>query len=206
MGTKIMTDADNALVQRIRSGDADALAEYIDERRPQLISFIERNLSDAMRRKVEPDDLLQEVSVDCVRALSEIDLSEREPFSWLCHVAERRIIDAHRKFFGTQKRDAAREVPLGTPGGETGQAGIIDLLVASITSPSQAFSRDQKQIRMLAAIETLSQEHQEAIRMRYVEGLATKDIGERLGKTDVAVRVMLTRTIQKLQQMLVEPE
>jgi RNA polymerase sigma-70 factor (subfamily 1) len=201
-----MTDSDDALVERIRGGDADALAEYINERRPQLIAFIERNLSDAMRRKVEPDDLLQEVSVDCVRSIGDIDLSERDPFSWLCHVAERRIIDAHRKFFGTQKRDAGREVPLGTPGGETGQAAIIDLLVASITSPSQAFSRDQKQIRMLAAIETLSQESQEAIRMRYVEDLPTKEIAQRLDKSDVAVRVMLTRTIQKLQQMLVDPD
>ena len=57
---------------------------------------------------------------------------------------------------------------------------------------------------MLAAIQTLPTENQEAIRMRYFEGLPTKDIAERLGKSDVAVRVMLTRAIQKLQQMLVE--
>lgn len=201
-----MSDSDGALVGRIRSGDAEALAEYIDQRRPQLISFIERNLSDAMRRKVEPDDLLQEVSVDCIRSLGDVDLSERDPFGWLCQIAERRIIDAHRKFFGTQKRDAGREVPLGTPGGETGQAAIIDLLVASITSPSQAFSRNQREIKMLAAIETLPPEGQEAIRMRYVENLPTKEIADRLGKSDVAVRVMLTRTIQKLQQMLVDPK
>jgi RNA polymerase sigma-70 factor (ECF subfamily) len=201
-----MSDADEVLIERIRGGDADALAEYIDQRRPQLLAFIERNLSDAMRRKVEAEDLLQEVSVDCVRSLGDMDLSEREPFGWLCQVAERRIIDAHRKHFGTQKRDAAREVPLGTPGGVTGQAAVIDLLVASITSPSKAFSRDQKELRMLAAIDTLAQENQEAIRMRYVEGLPTKVIAERLGKSDAAVRVMLTRTIQKLQLLLVEDE
>ncbi len=159
-----------------------------------------------MRRKVEADDLLQEVSVDCVRSVGDVDLADRDPFGWLCQVAERRIIDAHRKHFGTQKRDAAREVPLGTPGGATGQAAIIDLLVASITSPSKAFSRGQRELKMLAAIDTLAQENQEAIRMRYVEGLATKDIAERLGKSDVAVRVMLTRTIQKLQQMLVDAD
>ena len=159
-----------------------------------------------MRSKIEAEDLLQEVSVDCCRSVGEVDLSQREPFGWLCHVAERRIIDAHRKHFGTQKRDAAREVPLGQQGGATGQAAIIDLLVASITSPSKAFSRDQNELRMLAAIDTLPQEQQEAIRMRYVEGLPTKDIAERLDKSDVSVRVMLTRTIQKLQQMLVDPE
>jgi RNA polymerase sigma-70 factor (ECF subfamily) len=35
-----------------------------------------------------------------------------------------------------------------------------------------------------------------------VDGLATKEIAERLGKSDVAVRVMLSRTVQKLQQLL----
>ncbi|MCG8583098.1 MAG: sigma-70 family RNA polymerase sigma factor [Pirellulales bacterium] len=196
---------DDRLVERIRGGDAEALAEYIDACRPRLFAFIERNLSDAMRRKIEADDLVQETAVDCVRSLADVDLTDRDPFGWLCQVAERRIIDAHRKHFGTQKRDAAREVPLGTPGGETGQAAVIDLLIASITSPSKAFSRDQKQIRMLAAIDTLPQQQQEALRMRYVEGLPTKDIAMRLKKSDVSVRVMLTRTIQKLQQMLAQP-
>lgn len=193
---------ETALIERIRSADKEAMAEYIELNRSRLMGFIERNLGDGLRRKVEPDDLFQEVSVDCVRALSDVELGDREPFSWMCQMAERRIIDAHRKFFGTQKRAADREVALGTPGGETGQAAIIDLLVASITSPSQAFSRDQREFRMLEAIRTLPQESQDAIRMRYVEGLATKDIAEQLGKSDVAVRVMLTRTIKKLQDML----
>jgi RNA polymerase sigma-70 factor (ECF subfamily) len=35
-----------------------------------------------------------------------------------------------------------------------------------------------------------------------VDGLPTKEIAERLGKSDVAVRVLLSRTVQKLQQLL----
>jgi hypothetical protein len=37
---------------------------------------------------------------------------------------------------------------------------------------------------------------------RYVDGLTTKDSAGRIGKSDVAVRVMLSRTVQKLQQRL----
>jgi len=47
----------------------------------------------------------------------------------------------------------------------------------------------------------LPPEQREAIRMRYVEGLATKAIAARLGRSDVSVRVMLSRTIQKLQEL-----
>jgi DNA-directed RNA polymerase specialized sigma24 family protein len=35
-----------------------------------------------------------------------------------------------------------------------------------------------------------------------VDGLTTKDSAGRIGKSDVAVRVMLSRTVQKLQQRL----
>ena len=197
-----MSKLDEIELTKIRTGDHDAFANYMESRRLQLLAYIERNLSDGLRKKVDAEDLYQEVSVDCFRSLAEVDLSEREPFSWMCQVAERKIIDAHRKFFGTQKRAADREVPLGTPGGEPGQAAVIDLLIASITSPSKAFSRNQKQIRMLSAIDSLSKESQDILRMRFAEELPTKIIAERMGKSDVAVRVLVTRTIKKLQQLL----
>ena len=122
-------------------------------------------------------------------------------FGWLCQIAERRIIDAHRKYIVSQKRDAGREVPIHAPP-DTSRGGLVDLLVASMTTASQAFSRDQKQMRLLAALDQLPGEQREALRLRYVDGLPSKDIAERLGKSDGAVRVMLTRSLSKLQQIL----
>ena len=174
-------------------------------RQPQLMAFIDRRLGAALRRKIEPEDLFQEVSAESLRSLGEVDLKERDPFNWLCQVAERRIIDAHRRFFGSQKRDAGREVSLNAGGGgstSTSRPGLINLLVASMTSASAAFSRDQKQMRLLAALEKLPEEHREALRLRYLENMPSKEIAERLGKTDGAVRVMLTRSLAKLQQIL----
>jgi len=190
------------LEDRIRKGDAAALAQYIEASRGKLLAFIERQLGPALRRKIEPDDIYQEVSVACVRSLAEVDLAQRELFAWLCQVAERRIIDAHRKFFGTQKRAAGREVPLEVLGTATNPIGLIDLLVASLTTPSEAFSRDQREVQLLTAMKTLPDEAQEALRLRYVEGLPSKEIAERLQKTDGAVRVLLTRSLKKLGDLL----
>lgn len=193
---------DGPLLARVRSGDATALAEYLEKRRPQLLAFIQKNLSDAMRRKVDPEDLAQEVHMECVRALPDVEIGARDPFNWACQIAERRIIDAHRHFFGAQKRDAARERPLGNAGGGTQQAGLINMLVASMTSPSQAFSRGQKEFRLLQAIQTLPQEQQDALRMRYVENLPSKEIARELDKSDVSIRVMLSRSLNKLRDIL----
>ena len=189
------------LEARVRAKDSTALVEFLEHRRPQLMAYLERNLGAALRTKIDADDLYQEVSIECLRSLSEVDLADHDPFTWLCQVAQRRIIDAHRKFFATQKRAAQREVSLGS-GSDTSQAGLINLIAASITTPSQAFSRGQREFRLLEAIDTLGDEARQAIQLRYAQGLATKDIAERLGKSDGAIRVLLTRTLKKLQDLL----
>jgi len=197
-----MFDPNDPLIVRVRQHDAAALGEFMTARRPQLLAYIEHQLGPALRRKVEPEDMLQEVSMEAVRSHAGVDLSERDPFGWLCQIAERRIIDAHRKFFGAQKRDAGREVGLGTPGGDTRHAAVIDMLAASMTTASKAFSRSQREIQLLSALGTLPEDQREALRLRYLEGLPSKAIAERLGKTDGAVRVMLTRSLNRLQQIL----
>ncbi|MCA9153752.1 MAG: sigma-70 family RNA polymerase sigma factor [Pirellulaceae bacterium] len=185
--------------------DAESLAAYIEQHRPQLMAFIERQLGTALRRKVEPDDIYQEVCTDAVRSVDEMDLSQREPFSWLCQLAERRIIDAHRRYFGAQKRDAGREVALNADaGGGTRGGGLINMLVNSMTTPSAAFSRNARESQLQQAIATLPEEQATALRLRYVDGLPTKQVAMQLGKSDVATRVLLTRTLKKLQTMLRE--
>ena len=48
---------------------------------------------------------------------------------------------------------------------------------------------------MYAGLAELPEEQREALRLRYLEGLPSKEIAARLGKTDGAVRVMLTRAL-----------
>lgn len=169
------------------------------------MAFIERQLGAALRRKVEPEDVYQETSAEAVRALPTANLGDRDPFSWLCQIAERRIIDLHRRHFGAQKRDAGREVPLGSGGNsDLEPAGLINLLVASMTTPTQAFSRNAREERLLAALAQLPAEQRSALHFRYIENLPSKQIAQRLQKSDAAIRVMLTRSLKKLQELLGE--
>jgi RNA polymerase sigma-70 factor (ECF subfamily) len=193
---------EDELAGRLIARDGAALGEFLQLKRAPLLAFIKRQLGSALRRRVEPDDVFQETSAEAVRALPGADLSQRDPFGWLCQIAERRIIDLHRRHFGAQKRDAGREVPLGTPGGDTHSPGLVNLLVMTMTTPSQAFSRNARQARLADAIAQLPTEQREALRMRYVENRPSKEIAKKLGKTDAAVRVMLTRSLKKLQELL----
>ena len=188
--------------KRLKDGDRDALVEFIQNNHSALLAFINKRVGKHLLRKLEADDILQEVSVEALRAFDKIEIGDRDPLNWLFHIGERKIIDAHRRFFTSQKRDATREAAIG--GGEGSQAGIAlgNLLAASMTTPSQAFSRDQKQLQMLAALDTLPEEQREALRLRYLIGLPSKEIAQKLGKSDGAVRVMLSRGLSRLQQLL----
>lgn len=194
--------SDDELIERIKSGDREALGEFIELRMPQLTAFIEKRMSDRLRSKVEPADILQELTVAALTALDDVELGDRDPFGWLCQQAERRIIDAHRHHFGAQKRAAHGEVGLHAPVGGQEQGQLVDLISASLTSPSGAFSRQQKEFHMLEALASLPEDAREALRLRYLEGLPSKEIAERLGKTDGATRVLLTRSLNKLQEIL----
>lgn len=200
-----MSDISPELMLRVRGGEPTAVAELAEARRPQLLVYVARQLGYALRAKVEPDDIVQDAVIRAVRHPHLFTAAERDPFGVLCHLAQEAIVDAHRRYIDAQKRDAGREVPLqGGSSNSTEGGGLLGLLVASITTPSKAFSRDEKEIRMWEALGTLPEEQREALRLRYVDGLPTKDIAAKLRKTDGAVRVMLTRSLDKLQQILGE--
>jgi RNA polymerase sigma-70 factor (ECF subfamily) len=193
---------ESTLIDRVRAHEPEALAEYLQQHRRPLLAFIERQLGAGLRRKLEADDIAQEVCAEAVRSLKQIEFGDRDPFSWLCQITERKIIDAHRRFFEAQKRDAGREVSIGPSRDDTQHGGLMHLLVASMTTASQMFSRNAKEARMQEAILQLPDDQREALRLRYVENLPSKEIAERLGKSDAAIRVMLTRSLKKLQQIL----
>ncbi|MCA9140668.1 MAG: sigma-70 family RNA polymerase sigma factor [Planctomycetales bacterium] len=197
--------SDDQLIDRIKSNDAGALAEYIQRHQSQLSGFVRSITGEHLLALVEVDDLVQEVSTAALSSLESAPLDEYSPMAWLQQLARRRVVDAHRFHFDAKRRDANRQqsINAGSGGGSGDSApGLEQLLAASMTSPSAAFSRDVRMMRMQEAMQTLGEEQQQAIRMRYAEGMPTKQIAEKLGKTDVSIRVLLSRSMRQLEKIL----
>lgn len=197
--------SDSSLLDRIKQKDATALAEYIQQNLNQLAGFVRSITGEHLLAVVEVDDLVQEISTAALSGLDTAPLDEYSPMDWLQQLARRRVVDAHRFHFDAKRRDANRQQSLNAAGGGSSAdsaPGLERLLAASMTSPSAAFSRDVRMMRMQEAVETLGEEQKQAIRMRYAEGLPTKKIAEKLGKTDVAVRVLLSRSMRQLEKIL----
>ena len=196
----------DALTQRLQAQDPTALGPFIKLHEARLLRFIEGKLGTGVRRKVEAEDLLQEVAATAVDALPRYEMGDRDPYGWLCQLAERRIIDTHRRF-AAARRDQDRETSGNAPAQDASrQMGLIDVLVASLTSPSKVLSRNWRIDRMRQALDELKPDQREAITLRYLKGCSNDEIAERLGRTNGAVRVLLTRSLGKLGDLMAASE
>ncbi|MCA9081664.1 MAG: hypothetical protein KDA58_13965, partial [Planctomycetaceae bacterium] len=61
------SSAHDPLLDRVRQGDAAAFAEYLDRERERLTKYTATRLGASLRGKLEPADIVQEVSLDAIR-------------------------------------------------------------------------------------------------------------------------------------------
>jgi len=199
------SDRETLLISRIRTGDREALGDLLQDQRDSLLAFLKHITGAHLLRVVTLEDLYQEVATSAITALEKIANPTLDPDSWLRQLCRRRVADAHRFHFGAERRAANRVQGMGGHGDQS-ELGLEQLLIASITSPSAVVSRDMRMARAAAAIASLGQETAEVIRLRYVEGLGTKEIAEKLGKSDVSIRVLLSRSMSKLSELLADKD
>lgn len=200
-----MSDSElNALANRVREGSTEALGEYLNAVKSRLLGLLHHLTSDQLRRVIETEDLFQEIARTAIASLAKIPRENLDIDAWLDRLARRRVVDAHREQFGAAKRAQGRNQMFSQMGSDDSDGGgnFEQMLIASITSPSLAVSRNFKLVKLQAALAKLPEEQREVLRLRYSEGLPTAAIAEQIGKTDVAVRVMLSRIVTALQSQL----
>ncbi|MFM7738432.1 MAG: sigma-70 family RNA polymerase sigma factor, partial [Planctomycetota bacterium] len=172
--------------------------------KPRLLGLLHHLTGEHLKRVVETEDLFQEVARTAIASLAKVPREDLDVDAWLDRLARRRVVDAHREHFGAAKRSQGRNQIFSQMGSDDSESGsnFEQMLIASITSPSLAASRNFKLARLQEALAKLPVEHRDLLRLRYSEGLPTATIAEQMGKTDVAVRVMLSRIVAALQTLL----
>jgi RNA polymerase sigma-70 factor, ECF subfamily len=192
---------DDDLITKIRLGDADALAQYIELNRPRMLGLLRTIVGSHLLAVLDLDDLLQEIAVSAIAALPRIPREELDIDQWLDQLARRRVVDAHRHHFGADKRSASKQRSIhGNQDGDSSVSNFEQMLISSITSPSAVVSRDFRLAKINRAVAELPELQQQVLRLRFSENLSTKEIAERCGKSDGAIRVLLSRTLQQLEK------
>lgn len=107
---------------------------------------------------------------------------------WLLLVARRRVADFYRE---RQHTHGAVEPPQGI--------ALTDI-ADTRPQPEDAAIRAEEQREIAALITHLPEEQREALALRFGAGLRSPQIAEALGKSDEAVRALLSRAIRRLRK------
>jgi len=183
------------LIDRIKSGDREALSLLFEKHRRRLAVLAHYRLGARLLAQVEIDDILQETLLKAYVQFEQF--TYRNPGSflrWLARILDHVIADAAR-YQGRQKRQAAEVLPLRS---ESNPGGVEP---ADSTTPSRLLAREESLRALLEALDELPAEHREIILLAKMEGLSTQEIAERLGKSRNGVALLLHRAIKRFRQL-----
>jgi RNA polymerase sigma-70 factor (ECF subfamily) len=205
MGDRTAELGDEELVRRAAGGDRAALAELFGRHRDRLGKMVRARLHRALRGRVDPADVLQEVYLDLEPQLAHYPgAATMPPFLWLRLLTGQRLTRLHRHHLGAAMRAAGREVALdgGVGGAAADSAALADGLVGQLTTASRAFSRAERGRLVRAAIEGLDPCDREVIALRGLEGLSNGEAAAALGLSKAAASNRYVRAMARLQSAL----
>jgi RNA polymerase sigma-70 factor (ECF subfamily) len=151
-----------------------------------------------LRSKLESMDLVQDALMCALRDLGDFTYRNDGDFlHWLTKIAENRLRDNVDKLHA-DKRDIRKEIRLNDReqteiSAFEGTAGPI-----KVTTPSVIMSRKEDLDKLERAIDKLRPEYREVIILAKIEELSYQQIGDRLGKSIGAVKMLVSRAMMAL--------
>jgi RNA polymerase sigma-70 factor (ECF subfamily) len=160
-------------------------------------------LDDRLRGKFDSSDIVQQTLLQAHQSIDQFRGStEAERVAWLRQILARCLANALRDF-ARQKRDITRERSLEEAVNES-SIRLAEWLAAEQPSPSQRAEDHEDLLRLAEAMSRLPEGQREALVLQHWEGLSLAQIGERLGRSPVAVAGLIKRGLKQLRLLLGE--
>jgi RNA polymerase sigma-70 factor, ECF subfamily len=196
--------APEALMDRARSGDAQAIAELFDHYRERLRRMVSLRLDRRLQGRVDASDVLQEAYLDLARRAPEFLQQPNMPFFlWLRLLTGQRLLAFHRRHLGAKMRGADQEIALhkgAMPQAES--ASLAAQLLGKLTSPSLAAMRAEMRVRLQDALNAMDPIDREVLVLRHFEELSNNETAQVLGLQKAAASNRYVRALKRLRAIL----
>ena len=184
-----MTDDFESLIRRFRDGDEEAFQELFEAQEDLLRARINPRMATALKRKVSVQDVLQETRIAAFENRSRFDGRTSTDFRrWILGIVERKIRQVLGSYLGTGKREVGRE-------GSRAQREDTAQAVGAEPSPSEEAISGELARLAKQALEMLSAEQREVIRLFREEGLPLAEVAKRLGRSYEATKKLRQRAL-----------
>jgi RNA polymerase sigma factor (sigma-70 family) len=150
---------------------------------PGLLSYVRMRIIS----EEDAEDLVVEVFVAAIENAKFVALSEKEKQLWLWRVTRNKVIDTYRRA-KTRQNVTLEHV-------------AEDLFEDEMASPEYAALRQEDYMDLYAHLQSLPLLQQQILRMRFGQDLSCSEIATMLGKQENAVRVTLSRSLNRLRKI-----
>ena len=192
------------LLKGVTDGDSQAVNRLMDRHREAVRRMIQMRLDQAVARRVDASDVVQDVLMEASQRLKDYLANPAMPFHlWLRQLAKDRIIDMHRRHRAAQRRSVDREQNMsGLGNDEQSAADLAALLKDAELTPAAAALRREMELRFLVALDQLEENDREIVVMRHFEHLGNSEVAEALGLSPPAAGMRYLRAIRRLRELL----
>jgi RNA polymerase sigma-70 factor (ECF subfamily) len=163
---------ESQLLQALRLGESNAVRQWYQEYGPKVRTFIAQKISS----EADVDELVQETFMNCLKHLP-LFRGEAGIWTWMCGVAKHEVSDYYRKKYA---KKAITALPLS------------ELLVGAHIQGAHETS-EQITEHVAHVLQSLSEEAQEVLLMKYVDGKKVEEIAEQLQRSVKAIESELFR-------------
>lgn len=173
---------ESQLIHRARQGDLAAVSELYNLHVDRIYQYVRYRTNDEQTA----EDITAEVFLRAIESLGSYS-DQGSPFiAWLYRIAHARVIDYWRR----SKR--SQTAPLDDP-----------LLQDGLVTTDDAIDIDFVQHRSLwSALRQLTDEQQNVIILKFVQGLGNAEIAQIMGKTEGAIKALQRRALEALARLL----
>lgn len=197
-----MSDATLDLLARVQAGERSAIDELLRRHLPGLRGYVRLHGGRLLPTKEDHSDLVQSVCREVLEHMDRFQYPSDAGFRhWLFVTAMRKIKKRYRYWFA-DKRDVAREQAV-VAGPDPSAPDVLEGY-ATFCTPSRVLEAREEVARIEGAFDQLPEDYRQVIVLARLVGLSRGEIGEEMGRTEGAVRTLLSRAQARLAEILTE--
>jgi RNA polymerase sigma-70 factor (ECF subfamily) len=199
-----MSGDSRELVKLASQGDTPAVDELLARHLPGLRAFIRLRAGPVIRRRESESDLAQSVCREVLEHLDRFQYGDETGFKrWLYTTALRKILNRY-EYYAAEKRNFLREEAAdGASSGSSMSGGRpLAQYYRTFSTPSEHAMKAEEIERVEKAFDGLQEDQREVITLAHVVGLSRAEMAAQLGKSEGAVRTMLSRALAQLAELL----
>jgi RNA polymerase sigma-70 factor (ECF subfamily) len=170
------------LIKRAKECDSSAFARLYECYYQDIYNYIYFRLPDASRA----EDLTSEVFIKVLESIDSFTFRGFPFSSWLFRIARNMMVDYFR----------SHQEPVELP--------LEEEVLPAERGPSDVFERELTQQQLVRALGNLTEDQQQVIILRFVDGLSNTEAAQVLGKSEGAIKSLQYRALNSLNRFLEE--